>query len=171
MSVAKYIPNEPSVTVRVATADDCLLFWHWANDPEVRSRSFSPEPIPLDAHRLWFEDKLASASCVMLVGLDAFGTAMGQVRLDLTNDTEGQTAAIISISLADKYRGQGLGTQLLRAAVAAATEQLGNVKFIGYVLTDNGNSRKMFEKSGFLLSGNAVFKDRECVCYLWPGAG
>jgi spore coat polysaccharide biosynthesis predicted glycosyltransferase SpsG len=34
------------ITLRAMSADDCRLVWDWANEPETRASSFSPNPIP-----------------------------------------------------------------------------------------------------------------------------
>jgi len=50
--------HDATLVLRRVEEADCSLLWEWANEPEVRSASFSSTPIAWDEHREWFTKKL-----------------------------------------------------------------------------------------------------------------
>lgn len=62
---------------------------------------------------------------------------------------ESATNHSIRIAITKKYRGQGLGTDVLRDFIE---KQPTNIVFIAYIEPDNLLSIKVFEKAGFSLS-------------------
>ncbi|RLB37248.1 MAG: N-acetyltransferase [Deltaproteobacteria bacterium] len=147
--------------LRAAREEDCRLLWEWANDPEVRSVSFSSDPIPWVHHVQWFKSKLASAYCQILVAIDGNERPVGQVRFDI-NGKE----AIISVSVDRKFRGKGLGTEMIRLA----TQQFFNNSDVdvihAYIKSDNKASVKAFKKAGFEFIGKTDVKGHEALHFV-----
>ena len=132
------------VRVRRVREQDCELLWHWANDPEVRARAFSTTPIPWTDHVTWFEKKIAFADCLLLVGIDAEDSPVGQVRFD--SDAEG--IGTIDISIDRSRRGEGFGLELLRAALRVA--RISGIRTArALVKPDNAPSLRLFAAAGF----------------------
>jgi RimJ/RimL family protein N-acetyltransferase len=139
--------TEASITLRRATSDDMMLYFEWANDPDVRKNSFSQEPIPLEAHKDWFTRKLNDTNAVLYV-LEVDGVPAGQIRFDLKNDE-----AEIGFSIAQQFRGKGLGSDILRYSCAALWRDKGTFLLIcGAVKTENTASNRAFERAGFTTS-------------------
>lgn len=135
----------PSPRLRPATAADLLLYFEWANEEDVRARSFDDAPIPIDAHRAWFAKKLKSRNALMLV-VEAPGP-VGQIRFDVANDI-----AMIGFSVAAHARGRGLGSYMLRNGSVWFHAMFPNVRIArGLVKEDNVASRRAFEAAGFHL--------------------
>ena len=132
------------VRVRRVREQDCELLWHWANDPEVRARAFSTTPIPRTDHVAWFGTKIASADCLLLIGIDVEDLPIGQVRFD--SDAEG--IAKIDISIDRSRRVEGFGLELLRAALRVASD-LGIRTARALVKPDNAPSLHLFAAAGF----------------------
>jgi UDP-2,4-diacetamido-2,4,6-trideoxy-beta-L-altropyranose hydrolase len=126
-----------------APADEALIL-EWANDPLVRSRSFDTGRIEPQAHKSWFQAKLANpGNCRYWIVETNDGLPIGQVRFE---GKEGEWE--IHYGLASVARGRGLGSRLLETAIAtfpdpAATPLMGRVK------PDNTPSIRIFEKLGF----------------------
>lgn len=140
---------------------DCRLLWEWANEPEVRSASFSSAPIPWCEHREWFTKKLGDERILMLIATDEQGVPVGQVRFERTNNRE----ADIDISITPERRGSGLGARLIEKAVQAAFEQTDLVRVHGVVKAGNRASAKAFERAGFRNVGATYVKGNAAVYY------
>jgi RimJ/RimL family protein N-acetyltransferase len=89
--------------------DDAQLLYAWRTDPVTIAMFDQPPPESYAAHCLWLERRLTRPD-PLWIG-EAQGVPVGTVRID---DQE------VSVTIAPAWRGQGLGTALLRAAVAAA---------------------------------------------------
>lgn len=158
LGVKKIVPllignlTSGSLMVRKAGPRDCLLYWHWANDPEVRKSAFHSEQISWDVHQKWFHKMIQQRDVEMFVMESAMGP-VGQVRFE--SNTDGK---IISYSVARQFRGMGLGIELLKRAMSESSKS--EMIFIGDVKKTNLASLKTFQKLGFegneLLQKNAI---------------
>ena len=92
-----------TLRLRQVQEKDCRLIWEWANDPDVRVVSFSPEPIPWEQHVRWFQSKINSPKCKFYIAMDG-DIPIGQVRYDIEGNE-----AVISISIDQRFRGKGYG--------------------------------------------------------------
>ena len=136
------------IQLRHATAKDCRMIWQWANDPDVRTVSFAPEPIAYEDHVDWFETRLADADCRMYIAEDTAGgrhpVPVGQVRFERRGKE-----AVISVSLDRKFRGRGHGTRIIELAsrtyLAATDTRVVNA----YIKADNAASLAAFKKAGY----------------------
>jgi len=135
------------VRVRRATMADARLLWAWANDPDIRSASFNPEPISYPDHVGWLRQRLADRSCLLLIGGNGAGP-LGQVRFDRR-----EADAEVSISVAPEHRGT-VGGLLLESAVRRFRRWLPQANLVAQVKIDNGPSRRLFERAGFRLVGD-----------------
>ncbi len=164
LRVAAVLENKPmTLTMRPASSADEGLLLEWANDPETRRFSFSPEPIAAETHRDWFRKKLQDPRCVFYVGEDAYGLPAGQVRFDLREE-----GAVIDVSVDPVLRGRGCGVGLLRQAAAAFRKEGHEEPLVAQVLAINQPSRKMFERAGFKLA-SAVLEPLDVLHYVLTG--
>lgn len=132
------------LSLRRAKTSDVMSVFQWANDPLVRSYSFSSDPISLETHSKWFESKLGTDGCIYLI-LEVNGTAAGQIRYDVKD-----TSYTISFGIAKEFRGQGLGTIILKLGEEFLSEAIsGSIELIGYVKKQNIASVVSFEKNGY----------------------
>ena len=107
--------------LRPVESKDCRLLWQWANDSGTRAASFSTEAIPWEQHQAWFDDRMKESQCLMLIGENAEGVPVGQIRLDLRSDREGE----IDVSVSPDARGAGLGSRLIDLGVHEAFARTG----------------------------------------------
>lgn len=129
---------------RMATSDDCMLYFNWANDSEVRSASFNSEVIKYDNHCKWFYGKLASGSCKFYLFLDLENHPVGQVRIENLSDE-----TIIGISVDAEFRGKGISTKMLKQSTDDYLTKVDNTKIVAYIKEDNLASYKSFTAAGF----------------------
>ncbi|HEV3446653.1 MAG TPA: UDP-2,4-diacetamido-2,4,6-trideoxy-beta-L-altropyranose hydrolase [Gemmataceae bacterium] len=136
--------HDYAVALRPARSEDCRLLWEWANDPAVRSVSFSTEAIPWERHEQWFAAKLNARTCILLLAENGHGTPIGQVRCDVKGD-EGT----ISISMAPPCRGHGQGTRAIRKAAALLFARHGLTVLHALIREGNVASLRAFTHAGF----------------------
>ena len=124
--------------------DDAPLLWRWANDADTRRWSFDPAPIPYADHVAWLRARVASDSTRLWIFSDECGPA-GQIRLDVADGV-----ADVSLAVAPERRGHGLGTAMLRQALASVrSEWPGEVRLRAQVFADNAPSLRLFQRCGF----------------------
>ncbi|HLM79593.1 MAG TPA: UDP-2,4-diacetamido-2,4,6-trideoxy-beta-L-altropyranose hydrolase [Terriglobales bacterium] len=139
--------------IRRATMADCELLWELANDPTARASAFSQATIPWEDHVAWFESKMQTPQCHILVG-EAQGAAAGQVRVDERPDGQGE----IDVSVAREFRGAGVGSRLIDLAVRKIFASTGMSRIHAYILPQNTASQRAFENAGFQRSGEEQVK-------------
>jgi RimJ/RimL family protein N-acetyltransferase len=130
------------------------MIWEWANDPTVRARSFTTDPIPWDEHVGWYAGKLADPNCVFYVVLGDGGTPIGQVRFDISG-----LQATVSVGLAPAARGLGYGSVVIRTACHAvlADRRVGRV--LPLIRQENEASVRSFANAGFARDGQTMVRD------------
>jgi UDP-2,4-diacetamido-2,4,6-trideoxy-beta-L-altropyranose hydrolase len=149
-----------ALQIRRATTADCRLLWELANDPAVRASAFSPASIPWEDHVAWFESKVQTPTCHMLIG-EAGGAVAGQVRVDERSNGQGE----IHISVASEFRGEGLGSRLIGLAVRQLFASTVMSRIHAYILPQNAASQRAFEKAGFQRAGEEQFKGHRALHY------
>jgi spore coat polysaccharide biosynthesis predicted glycosyltransferase SpsG/GNAT superfamily N-acetyltransferase len=138
------------VTVREARREDCAQYLVWANNPEVRQNSFSPEPISEASHVKWFSRRIGAPDCCLLVVSDFAGNAVGQVRFDFNEDKGGW---VIDFSIDSRWRGKGIGKASLTEALNWMHHYYPNQLVVfAEVLELNPASKKIFEALEFKIT-------------------
>jgi UDP-2,4-diacetamido-2,4,6-trideoxy-beta-L-altropyranose hydrolase len=133
--------------VSLAQADDMMVLYDWANDPAVRANSFSQSPIPLEVHKIWFENKIKDPACLFLVAR-VQGRPAGMIRYDL-KDGHG----VISYLIDRDFRGKSLGAVILQKGEAALRARHPEIHtLIGHVQEANQASIISFRKNHYTLS-------------------
>lgn len=149
---------ERILTLRRVREDDAQLVWEWANDPVTREASFSSEPIPWSEHIRWFESKLQNENCLFFIVTTEDGLPLGQIRYD-----RGGGEAVVSVSLAESFRGQGYGSAVIRFACSRMMATEGINLIHAFVKQDNESSRRAFIKAGFEEAGHTNINDQEAL--------
>jgi UDP-2,4-diacetamido-2,4,6-trideoxy-beta-L-altropyranose hydrolase len=149
------------VELRKTLEPDCEMFWEWANEPGARAASFRNKTISWDHHVRWFREKMSDPNAVLYTATTRDGLPMGEVRFQIDG-----TRAVLSISLAARFRGCGWGQKIL----VLATEkifQASKVEFIdAYVKPTNQPSLKLFAGAGFLRLSPVVIEGQEGVHFV-----
>ena len=139
---AMYPSAESDFVVRLAKSEDCIEFFNWVNDPEVREQSLTTSIIQWEDHKKWFTEKISSASCEMYV-MEASGLPVGQVRFEKSGDV-----ADINYSLDKLVRNRRLASILLEMAIEKYRKR-DAVLLKAAVRSENKRSRSVFFKLGF----------------------
>ncbi|MFN6338402.1 MAG: UDP-2,4-diacetamido-2,4,6-trideoxy-beta-L-altropyranose hydrolase [Cyanobacteriota bacterium] len=159
-----------AISLRPATAADEALLLRWANDPEVRANSFSPEPIAATDHHQWLHKGLADPNRLLLIATAADGCPIGQIRFDRQRAfAEGEAnEAMIDLSLDRCARGHGLGTELVRLGLQAMQQRWGpGCDAVAEVLTSNTASNACFAQAGFTAEIGSVVPSPSWAVNRW----
>jgi RimJ/RimL family protein N-acetyltransferase len=140
--------------MRMAEEKDTELYYHWTNDKLVRINSYQDKHISHAEHVKWFTKKLKSPDCFFYLFSEK-NVPCGQVRIDRSGDE-----IIIGISIDEKFRGKGLGSQMLNLASSDYLDKFPDREIVAYIKEENAASLKQFTKAGFsqmekVLVGNA----------------
>jgi len=127
-----------------------------SNDPDVRRQSVSTGSIAWEKHVEWFGSMLREAPQDFLIAETPAKEFIGQIRFK--NLEEG---ALISISLCRGFRGRGLGEKLIRKALELSSHRV----FQAWVKIQNPASWKMFEKTGFVETGQTCIEGQAYKVY------
>lgn len=139
--------EEQNVYLREVKKEDAKLIFEWSNDKEVRKNSFSTKPIIWEKHLAWFTNAINDETLQYYI-LCEDGIDKGQIRIKLNDDKNG----VISYSIGNNYRGQGLGYKILKLAESKFCERYGNrFTLLAEVKNDNFVSQRLFKKCGYII--------------------
>ena len=151
-------PGTAELKLRLATPEDCRLLWEWANDPAVRTASFSTEPIPWEDHVRWFRTKLSDSNCYYYILLSQEGVPVGQVRFDTSGDK-----VEISISIALNFRRSGFGADGIRIASKHLFQETAIARIYAHIKPSNNTSICAFRKAGYHMAGTKAVKGHRAL--------
>jgi len=131
---------------------DCHRLWVLANDPVVRSFSYSQKQIEWETHVEWFAQVIENPDSHIFVAEDAKGDFVGQVRFDLVRGD-----AVVTIQIVPSRRGRGLGVALIRAGTLRYLEELPAEKVVhAFIKKTNQASIAAFSNAGYQHSRDLV---------------
>jgi len=155
------IAAAPRLRLRRATEADCQLLWEWCNDPVVRAHSFASEAITFAEHRRWLARKIADQGCVIFIGCNGSGTAVGQIRYELRDD-----AAVVSISVDERVRGRGYGTDILRVTSEKIFAETKLREIHAFIKPDNHASLRVFARCGYRMIGSLTLHEQPALHWI-----
>ncbi len=130
--------------VRLARASDLMIYFEWANDPDVRNNSFHSAPITIENHTTWFKENVKSNSIVMFLFIQN-NEPIAQVRFRIEKST-----ALLNYSIDKKYRGRRLSAPIIdRALKELELIKPSLTEVIAEVKPENIASARAFEKNNF----------------------
>jgi L-amino acid N-acyltransferase YncA len=165
--MAAVLARPTVVALRRAVPADGVRIWKWNDDPEVRSRSLDPTPIPLHTHHQWYAARLADPRTRIWV-IEADGTDAGVIRIERpSSDVADLRAGVrapgrVSIALAATARGLGIG----RLAITSACIQDGG-PLVAEILPGNLSSVACFRAAGFVPIGHRAHAAHEVQIFEW----
>src|SRR5205085_1648913 len=141
--------REQEIVLRRAEMKDSRLLWELANDPGVRQSAFCEASIPWEEHTSWFSAKMRDRNCIILIGEEGEGKPIGQMRVDLRGDSDGE----IDVSLTAERRGSGCGSLLIDLGVREIFSTTAVAQLHAFIRTENVRSISAFERAGFSKRG------------------
>lgn len=151
-----------TLELREATLADVELLRNWRNESNVRQSSFNQEAVEADAHRAWLERKLAANGETRIWILLSDGLPAGQVRYERSGDT-----AEVSVSIDERYRGQGLGVAILRMSAERACSELALHEIRAVAKLTNVASRAAFLRAGFRRGPDVEVHGEPAATFHW----
>jgi len=147
------MPSDNSrLRLREAEPGDCHRLWVLANDPVVRSFSFSQKQIEWESHVEWFTRVIESLDSHIFLAEDAEGDFVGQIRFDLERGD-----AVVTVEIVPSRRGSGLGVALIRAGTLRYLEEIPAVNVVhAFIKKTNRASIAAFSKAGYKHSRDLV---------------
>ncbi len=150
--------RKQNITIRLADYDDCGIIWTWANDPEVRSSSFSKNPIEWYEHKEWYKNKLTEKNSYIFIATLDNKIPLGMVRFDLDANK-----ATISIIISKEFRGQGFGSNIIEYGSNELFNITGIKEINAYIKSNNKNSIRAFKNAGYIDEGFDIIKGQEAI--------
>ena len=152
------LTNFPDLLLRKALPEDCMAVFALANDAQVRENALSTSRITEEEHVRWYAER---------VKLEGFYVAffdnklVGYVRYDKTDVREER---IVTLAIAEEWRGKRLGARLLRESVQhVSTCEIDSV--IAWVKPENIVSHKVFQQAGYSFLGKKQHQTRTMCCF------
>lgn len=130
---------------RLANENDVDLYYHWANDPETRKNSFTPNKIDYTNHVKWFLSNIKSPLCKMYLFFDQTNVPVGQVRID-----KNENKVTIGVSVDKAQRGNSYSSIMIEIACENYLTKHKNEIITAYIKKENIASYKSFKKAGFV---------------------
>jgi UDP-2,4-diacetamido-2,4,6-trideoxy-beta-L-altropyranose hydrolase len=115
----------------------------WRNEPDAVRFSVTGRPVMPDEHAAWFARQLEAPAPLFWIA-EHVGDPVGQVRVDVTG-----TVGTVSIAVASRHRGRGIGTSILRAMLSEIDQRPALSTVIAFAHPDNIASMRAFESAGF----------------------
>ena len=135
--------------LRPAVLDDAALLWEWANDPVVRQAAFTTAAIAWDDHVAWLTRQLDNPDAWIYLASSADDKPVGVVRF-----LRRETAAEISVSVAQNRRGEGWGPAIVDAGVRRLFAEVPAVTAVrARVKPENRPSLASFGDAAFQMTG------------------
>jgi len=150
------------LSFRKATIADKILYFDWANDPDVREQSYNSNPIDFESHGKWFESKLDDISCLMLVFQNEENLNIGQIRIQKENVNE----ALIGISVSVEHRGKNYAKEMLQIASDYFLDFNQGFKLNAFIKKKNLGSKYAFEKAGFEFANEKIYENIQSFHYV-----
>lgn len=125
--------------LRVADISDARFLFDLRNQESNRKMFKDTSLVQWEDHVSWLTRKLKEEFFVIYIGFKD-ERPVGQFRIDANGD--------VSVSLSDEFKGQGLGTVLIKEGSLLYRSQ--NPKeLVAIVKEENQGSSKVFEKAGY----------------------
>lgn len=131
--------------LREVGPQDERRIWEWVNDPVMLRFAFQThDPVPWENHLKWFAGTLAGKKRTQYVAETADGTPAGQIRFE---PNEGEP--VVSVYLAEAFRGKGLAPGLIRAGTERFCAEKGVAVVLAWIKPENEASRRAFLTAGY----------------------
>lgn len=132
-----------TVFLKKADISDAMTLFEWTNENEVRQNSFQSNPIKLNDHMTWFQQKIISSTSQIFI-LFNNEIPIGQIRIEIVEDM-----LEISYSIDFLQRGQGYGKMIIKLVEQKVKKLNKTTTIMGKVKKENIASIKAFEANAY----------------------
>lgn len=141
-----------SLLLRDARPEDLLLMLEIYNDAVLTTSStFDLEPLDIVTRKKWFDEHDMHYP---LITAEATGSVAGYCCISPYSKKTGYSKTVeLSVYVHKKYRGQGIGTALIKDMIARS-RRLGYHAIISSISDSNYESEKLHRRLGFELRGS-----------------
>lgn len=150
-----------NLTIRRATKQDCELYYQWANDPLVRSQSYSTAVIDYSAHTKWFNERINDPNFCFYIFQTEDQQIIGQVRITKSNDN----IAIVGVSIDSTHRGNSYAAQILELASNIFLTENPKYLLYAYIKSSNEASIHSFIKANFVFEKKMAYQGEPSILY------
>ncbi|WP_162130920.1 GNAT family N-acetyltransferase [Clostridium senegalense] len=142
--------------LRKVHLSDCETLFTWINDMEVRKNARYTDVVSIEDFTDRFIKELESENVYSFI-VEKDSVSIGQLKLSKDEDR-----VVFNYSVDKNYRGQGLGTEIVKQGEKFAKSNINNInKFVAYVRGSNKGSCKIFKKLNYTI----VFSNDDYVIY------
>lgn len=146
------------INLRGCSMDDVSMIYRWSNDSLVRSQSFNQEPILLENHKVWLENKLNDKDSLLIIN-EFENVPAGLIRFDIKKEH-----TIVGILISQEFRGKGLATEMLIKTCQYYFSKF-DKPIWAFIKETNKASIKSFERAGYLFLRNQIINDIPSLVY------
>lgn len=143
--------------MRKLKIDDGPVLYEWVMDKETRKNAPSSESFTYGSHLDWLSNKIADSKSLILIG-EFDEERVGQIRFDALD----KNSIAISIVVNPKWRGKGIGTNLVREGINRLKTKnelglsSGEINLSALLKPTNLASKRIFETNGFFLDKETI---------------
>ncbi|MBI9014621.1 MAG: UDP-2,4-diacetamido-2,4,6-trideoxy-beta-L-altropyranose hydrolase [Clostridiales bacterium] len=142
--------KEEKIFLRCVKFEDMEDVFRLSNENYVRRFSINCDKIDWENHKIWFSNMLNSDENIFYIVTDKAERFLGQIRYKIESNT-----AVVSISLDRAIIGRGVSSVLLDKSMSKLSDEIPKIKkIIAFVSKENIASKKIFEKTGYILSSD-----------------
>lgn len=120
--------------------------YRWRNHVTTRERMRTTTRIGMAEHWRWFKGAIGSPTHLPMLAWED-GRRVGYVLINFKDGAN--TTAEVSIAVAPRLRGRGIGTRILDELAVVSARHYSSVRLVAVVKRSNGPSLRSFRKSGF----------------------
>lgn len=140
------------IKLRLATIEDAQFLYDLRNEKSNRIMFHDTSTVKWEDHVHWLADKLSQTDFVIYIALNEEGDKIGQFRIDAKGE--------VSVSLADKFKGGGLGVEIIQIG-SENFRKRAPVELIADVKIENIPSLKSFQKAGYRIKEKFTVDNQE----------
>lgn len=138
------------ITIRHAEPDDYEAVQRIFAGPKVVAGTLQ---LPFTPRETWRKRLLEKPESLYSLVACVDGEVVGSLGLETTFRPRMRHVGVLGMAVRDDWRGKGVGTALMRAALDLADNWLGLTRVELTVFTDNAAAIALYEKFGFEVEG------------------
>jgi len=131
------------LSFKIACESDERLLLEWRNEETVRQQSFTSDIVTAEAHHKWFQTVMKRPDITILI------LHLGEIPVGCMRFECHETWAELSYSIDRRYRGSGIGKELIHMSIDYAEKELLLSQLRAKVKKNNLPSQKVLSVNRF----------------------